>query len=180
MDIVLREAARLADLVSDFLRFARPPPLRRSTADVAAMLDETLKVFAHDPAAARVKVVAELEPAKADCDADQIRQVAWNLVVNAAHAVRAARPDGGTIRVACAPDGGRVRIEVEDDGEGIPPEDLEKIFLPFFTTKERGSGLGLATVHRVVDAHGGTVRVTSEQGRGSRFTVLLPSAASPG
>jgi two-component system sensor histidine kinase PilS (NtrC family) len=177
MDIVLREASRLEDLVSDFLRFARPPPLRRAGTDVAALLDETLKVFAHDPAAARVKVVRELHAARADCDADQIRQVAWNLLVNAAHAVRAAHPDGGVLRVACSPEDGRVRIEVEDDGKGIAPEDLAKIFMPFYTTKERGSGLGLATVHRVVDAHGGSVAVTSAEGQGSRFTVHLPAAA---
>ncbi len=174
MGIVLREASRLEELVSDFLRFARPPPLRRASADLATMLDEMLRVFAFDPAAANVKVVTALVPARADCDVDQIRQVAWNLVVNAAHAVQAARPEGGTIQVSCAPEGDEVRIDVEDDGHGIPAEDLEKIFMPFFTTKERGSGLGLAAVHRVVESHGGTVTVESTPGKGARFTVRLP------
>ena len=176
MGIVLREASRLEELVSDFLRFARPPPLRRAPADLAAMLDEMLRVFAFDPAAAGVTVTRELAPTQAECDLDQIRQVAWNLVVNAAHAVRAAHPDGGgTIRVSCAPEGDLVRFVVEDDGGGIPPDDLEKIFMPFFTTKERGSGLGLAAVHRVVDAHGGNVSVESRPGEGARFTVRLPA-----
>ena len=177
MDIVLRESSRLEELVSDFLRFARPPPPRRALTDLAAVLDEMLRVFAHDPAARGVKVIKELEPAPAVCDADQIRQVVWNLVVNAAHAVKTAQPGGGgSILVACRPDGDRVRVEVSDDGPGISPGDLEKIFIPFFTTKERGSGLGLATVHRVVDAHEGTVTVASTPGHGARFTVLLPAA----
>jgi two-component system sensor histidine kinase PilS (NtrC family) len=175
MGIVLREASRLAELVSDFLRFARPPPLRRAPADLAGLLGETLEVFAHDPVSARVKLVADLSPARADCDADQVRQVVWNLLLNAAHAT-SGRPQGGTLRVSCAQEGERVRVEVEDDGEGIPAEDLEKIFMPFFTTRERGSGLGLATVHRVVDAHGGTVQVSSVPGVGARFTVFLPAA----
>jgi two-component system sensor histidine kinase PilS (NtrC family) len=179
MGIVLREASRLEELVSDFLRFARPPPLRRASADLAAMLDEMLRVFAFDPAAANVKVVTRLVPARADCDVDQIRQVAWNLVVNAAHAVQGARPEGGTITVSCAPEGDQVRIDVEDDGQGIPAEDLEKIFMPFFTTKERGSGLGLAAVHRVVESHGGTVTVESTPGKGARFTVRLPVHEAP-
>ena len=176
MGIVLRESSRLNELVTDFLRFARPPPLRRQPTDVAALLEETLSVFANDPEAAGVRVVRALGPARAEADPDQLRQVIWNLLVNAAHAVQ-GRAGGGTLRVSCAGGGGAVTLEIEDDGRGIPPEDVEKIFMPFFTTKERGSGLGLATVHRVVDAHGGTVHVDSAPGRGARFTVRLPTSA---
>jgi len=174
MDIVLREAARLDELVARFLEYSRPAPPRRTQADLARIAGETLEVFAHDPAAARVRVASRLEPATAWCDADQLRQVIWNLLVNAA---QAAGRDGepGAVRVRCAGEpSGWARLEVEDDGPGIAPEDLGQIFTPFFTTKARGSGLGLATVQRVVDAHGGTVAVASEPGRGARFTVRLP------
>jgi signal transduction histidine kinase len=115
-----------------------------------------------------------------------MRQVLWNLLINSSQAAQpgppgpagqaAGREGGGCIiRLRCAPEAdGGARLEVEDDGPGIAPEDLPQIFTPFFTTKARGSGLGLATVQRIVDAHGGSVTAASTPGRGARFTVLLP------
>lgn len=176
MDIVLREAERLNGLVSEFLQFARPPPLRREPADLATVLGETLRVFRHDPAAAGLAIEEALAPSPADCDPGQVRQVAWNLLVNAAQAI-AGGGRGGRIRVACRTEGEEAVLEVEDDGPGIAAADRERIFLPFHTTKERGTGLGLATVHRIVDAHGGRVIVESRPGAGARFTVHLPAAA---
>ncbi|HEX9053732.1 MAG TPA: ATP-binding protein [Gemmatimonadales bacterium] len=179
MDIVLREAERLNGLVTDFLQVARPPPLRREAIDLAAVLEETVRVFRHDPGAAGLSIEAALEPAPADCDPGQVRQVAWNLLVNAAQAIDGARK-GGRIRVACRTEGAEAVLEVEDDGPGIAAADRERIFLPFQTTKERGTGLGLATVHRIVDAHGGRVTVDSRPGEGARFTVRLPAASPAG
>jgi two-component system sensor histidine kinase PilS (NtrC family) len=180
MEIVLREAGRLNELVTQFLAFARPAPPQRKVTDLAALLAETLSVFRNDPQAAGVTIERALAPAVADCDPDQLRQVFWNLLTNAAQAVGAASPTGGgLIRVRCRAEGGRAVVEIEDDGEGMDREALGRIFLPFFTTKPRGTGLGLATVHRIVDAHGGSVRVASERGQGSRFTVVLP-APRPG
>ncbi len=176
MEIVLREAGRLEELVAQFLAFARPAPPRKEPTDVAAVLGETLQVFRNAPQAACVRIEAALSPALADCDAAQIRQVAWNLLSNAAQAVGAADgSDGARIRVGCGPDPAGARFEVEDDGPGIAPSDLEKLFIPFFTTKPGGTGLGLATVHRIVDAHDGSIRVTSSPGKGSRFSVFLPA-----
>jgi two-component system sensor histidine kinase PilS (NtrC family) len=179
LDIVLREAARLDHLVGEFLAFARPPPLRRERVDLAEVAGETLSVYAHDPAAARLTVERELAPAPADCDAGQLRQVLWNLLSNAAQAIAGAPLEGtGRVRVACGPSpGGGAWLEVSDDGPGIAPADLGKIFLPFFTTKQDGTGLGLATVHRIVDAHGGRLSVDSAPGRGARFRVHLPGQA---
>ncbi len=174
LDIVLREGGRLAQLVTEFLAFARPAPPRPEPADLAVLAGETLAAFAHDPAAAGVEVVAALAPTPVRADAGQLRQVLWNLLGNAAQAFP---PDGrrGTVRVTCRPeeDGGAL-LEVADDGPGIEPADLERLFTPFFTTKPSGTGLGLAIVHRIVDAHGGAVTVASEQGQGARFTVRLP------
>jgi two-component system sensor histidine kinase PilS (NtrC family) len=184
LGIVQREGGRLDALVSDFLAYARPRPPRRLACDLAAVAAETLDAFANDPAAQRVELRRALEHAPASCDPDQIRQVLWNLLVNAAHA--AAGGDGeadgragvhGTVRVSCAPSaGGGARLEVEDDGPGIPPGDRARLFTPFFTTRQGGTGLGLATVHAIVDAHGGAVTVESEPGRGARFVVQLPPA----
>ncbi len=175
MGIVLRESARLEQLVSRFLDYARPVAPRRGAIDLAALAAETLEVFAHDPAAARVRLLPALAPAPCWCDPDQLRQVVWNLLLNAAQALAGAGREAGTIRVRAAPepDGG-ARLEVEDDGPGIPPEELAQVFTPFFTTRPRGTGLGLATVQRVVDAHGGAVAAASVPGEGARFTVRLP------
>ena len=89
-------------------------------------------------------------------DPDQLRQVIWNLLSNAAQALAALpRPGDGGIRVRCAAAPEGVILEVEDDGVGMSQEELGQIFIPFFTTRARGTGLGLATVHRIVEAHGG-------------------------
>jgi two-component system sensor histidine kinase PilS (NtrC family) len=184
MDIVLREAARLDQLVTRFLEYSRPDAPRRGQVDLGRVTSETLEVFSHDPAAARVRLLPEIQETPAWCDGDQLRQVLWNLLINSSQASQPSagspatpggREGGCTVRVRCAPDpGGGARLEVEDDGPGIAAEDLPQIFTPFFTTKARGSGLGLATVQRIVDAHGGSVVAASTPGQGARFTVWLP------
>jgi two-component system sensor histidine kinase PilS (NtrC family) len=178
MDIVLREAGRLEQLVAAFLAFSRPAPPRRERIAVDRVVSETLDVFANDPAAARVCIERALAPATAWCDPDQLRQVLWNLLANAAQAAAADRP-AGTVRVVCEEGAGVARLTVVDDGPGIAAADLAQIFTPFFTTKERGTGLGLATVQRLVDAHGGTIAVESPPGAGTRVVVTLPAEAPP-
>jgi two-component system sensor histidine kinase PilS (NtrC family) len=179
MDILLREASRLNRLVSRFLQFTRPAPPQRAVTDLGLLVAETLGVFVNDPAAVGVAVEKDLVPTPIACDPDQMKEVLWNLLVNAAQAIGVRERRGGCIRIACRPDstGGAI-VSVEDDGPGIAEGDLRKIFLPFHTTKEQGTGLGLATVQRVVDAHGGTVEVFSVPGRGARFTVRLPAATT--
>ena len=173
MDIVLREAARLEQLVAAFLAFSRPSPPRPRRVDLDRVLAEALEVFANDPAAAAISIERSLLPTIAWCDPDQARQVFWNLLANAAHAAAGAAT-GGTVRVACWTDAERAVCTVEDDGPGIAPADFKHLFTPFFTTKAGGTGLGLATIQRIVDAHRGTVSVSSEPGRGARFTVRFP------
>jgi signal transduction histidine kinase len=87
---------------------------------------------------------------------------------------------GGRIRVSCAADAAGVRVVVADDGPGIEPGDLPRLFEPFVTTRREGTGLGLATVQRILDAHGGTIEVESAPGRGATFTVRLPAASPAG
>jgi two-component system sensor histidine kinase PilS (NtrC family) len=207
MEIVLREAGRLEDLVRRFLQFTRPPEPRCVRTDVAEVVAETLAVFAHDPVGERLALDRALAPAVVACDGDQLRQVLWNLLTNAAQAIDSAReltgpaPAGplarargpsstrpsaatlrtGLIRVSCGPepDGG-ARLVVSDDGPGIAAPDLLRVFTPFFTTKRDGTGLGLATVHRIVEAHGGSVSVDSREGEGATFVVRLPAAPPAG
>ncbi len=180
MGIVLRESSRLERLVSEFLGFARPRAMERRVVDLATVCGDALDVFAHDPAATAVRVDRELRSAPIECDPEQVRQVLWNLLVNAAQAIaESGREGGGVIEVSCGPafDGG-AWLALGDDGPGISTADVQRIFLPFFTTRREGTGLGLSTVHRIVDAHGGRIDVERRSPRGTRFTVHLPPPAA--
>ncbi|MBD0315388.1 MAG: PAS domain S-box protein, partial [Nitrospiraceae bacterium] len=187
MDIAVREATRLDNIITEFLQYARPPALNLAEYDLNKVLAETLDLVEHEARSrSNITIVTTLAdgPLRGQVDPDQMKQVFWNLATNAFDAM----PMGGrlTITTRCRKidAGGRKADVVEtafhDTGEGISKENLEKIFLPFFTTKKRGSGLGLAAVHRIVDLHGGWIKVDSREGHGSRFIVCLPSSAETG
>jgi two-component system sensor histidine kinase PilS (NtrC family) len=172
LGIVLKEAARLDHLVTRFLAYSRPAAPQLAPTDVAQVAGEVADALARDPAAARVRVERDLTAATIECDADQLRQVLWNLLLNA---VQALGDGGGTVRLGAAPEGTCARLTVADDGPGIAPDDLDRLFSPFFSRKPGGTGLGLATVHRIVEAHGGTVQVEPVEPHGARFVVRLPA-----
>ncbi len=178
LGIVLRETGRLDLLLTRFLEFTRPAPSHRVPADLSVLIGETLDVFAADRVAHGLVIERALTRSPAECDPDQFRQVVWNLLANAAQAIREAGSTG-TIRVTCHPqlDGGALLV-VADDGPGIAAPERARIFTPFFTTKPKGTGLGLAVVQRIVDAHGGSVVLDSTPGEGARFTVRLPAPRS--
>jgi two-component system sensor histidine kinase PilS (NtrC family) len=187
MDIAVRETTRLDAIITEFLLYARPPALNLKDCDLNEVLAETLDLVRHQPDARQdIELVAQPSPGPmtAQVDADQIKQVLWNLATNAFEAM----PSGGRLTVLTgrrwvgpAKQRGQViEISFQDTGEGIKKEALDKIFLPFFTTKREGSGLGLAAVHRIVDLHGGWIRVESQEGKGSRFVVCLPLSAQQG
>jgi two-component system sensor histidine kinase PilS (NtrC family) len=171
--IVLKEAERLNTIIREFLEYARPAPLSRSTVNVGEVLDEVLVLLAHRAAPGTLKVAREFPPVLAwSVDRQQFRQVVWNLCLNALQAM----PDGGELRVSAVAAGGRLVMRVADTGEGIAADDLGHIFEPFFSTKADGTGLGLALVHRIVQDHGGEIDVQSRPGVGSAFTLTLPAA----
>lgn len=173
-DIVLRESDRLNDLVSDFLLFARPSIPTPTPVPMAGLLDELLRMLRADPISDGLQITAELEEVAAHVDPAQMKQIVWNLLLNAAQ----ASPQGGRILVSAGRDStdpSMTFVAVEDEGVGVAPEVRSRVFDPFFTTKEKGSGLGLAIVHRIVEAQGGSIRLDSEPGNGARFTVLVPS-----
>jgi len=174
MDIALVETERLNSIVSEFLDYARPREPMRKLTDLSAMLKDVESLVSNSSEfseGVRFELDMPDYTVMSVCDPGQIRQVLMNLINNAAQSI-----DGeGTVRMGIRDDGGgNAVIRVEDDGIGIPEEDLDKIFFPFFSTKPGGSGLGLSIVFRIIEDHGGRVMVSSESGRGSRFTVALP------
>lgn len=182
LDIVLRETDRLNGLITDFLAYARPKQPEKVPLSLARLLDDMRTLLASDCRFCNVRL---------DCDAstgiylladpDHFKQVFWNLFLNAAEAM----PAGGDVRVRASviknndPQiSGRsvARITVSDNGPGMDKETVRNIFSPFFTTKAGGTGLGLATVYRIIETHGGRITVESLVGKGTEFAICLPAA----
>jgi len=174
MNIVLREVDRLSGLVGGLLEYARPVPPSKAPMDLRALLTDVVRVFEADAARGRVRCHLDSgNPLPVEADPSQIRQVAWNILRNALDAM----PDGGEIRIQLMSEPLRAGFRVLDTGPGIAPEVMPNAFEPFFTTRKDGTGLGLATVHRIMEEHGGTVEIHSPPGRGAMVTVWLPQKA---
>ncbi|HHX65465.1 MAG TPA: GAF domain-containing protein [Chloroflexi bacterium] len=163
------EIDRQSKIINDLLFFSRNRPRTLTQVDLNALLREVLM---RTPMAESIEVREELQSDLPELrvDADQLQQVFINLIVNAVQAM----PEGGTLTVSTRSTEYHVIAEVADTGVGMSEEDLERLFQPFFTTKERGIGLGLSVSHSIIEAHRGKIAVSSEPGRGTRFTVELP------
>ncbi|HEX9743008.1 MAG TPA: ATP-binding protein [Nitrospiraceae bacterium] len=181
MDIATREATRLNAIVTEFLRYSRPPDLNLKECDLRELVNDTVALIKHDGQlqdAQDLVLHYDNNIPRVQVDPDKMKQVFWNLATNALQAM----PAGGRVTIATGcrrvtsgkRSGDIVEVAVQDTGVGIKKEDLNKIFFPFFTTKQDGSGLGLATAQRIVDQHGGWIKVESEEGNGARFAVCLP------
>jgi signal transduction histidine kinase len=183
IDRVKRESRRLEGLLEDFLRFARVQALETAPADLNAVVDDLCDFFEPEAAAREIVLrrhLADGLPPVA-LDEDLFKQALFNLIRNAEHAM----PDGGELLVTTRAggghggsensDAGHVHLELTDTGQGIAPEVLPRIFEPFYSTRPGGTGLGLPTVRRIVEAHGGAIEVASEPGKGSRFTIRVPA-----
>jgi two-component system, NtrC family, sensor kinase len=179
-----REVDRLTAITEEYLAFARLPKPKPAAEPINPMVGALAAFVREDLGARHVRLVTELAPGDpiARIDANQIRQCLINLVRNAAEAVVArartsdAEPAHGTVTLRTRQIGKRIEIDVEDDGIGIPEDVRSRLFDPFFSTKEGGSGLGLALTQQIVRDHGGDLQVTSEVGQGTTFTVSVPTA----
>jgi len=162
------------EVIRKLMVFARQVPARKESLDLNQVVEDGLYFLEARCSKGSVRVVRELarDLPRIVADPAQVRQILVNLVVNAVQAM----PQGGTLKIGTRTAGSCVELFVEDTGVGMSEETLEKIFLPFFTTKDvnEGTGLGLSVVHGIVEAHGGTVEAKSKLGAGARFEIRLP------
>jgi two-component system, NtrC family, sensor histidine kinase AtoS len=169
---ILKESQALSNMVTDFLNFARPVKPTFQDTDLVDLLKAVISDLKHlRPGEYEVRFLSSGE-AVVPCDATLMRQAFLNLLINAREAL-----DGpGTVSalVDAPPQRDQVRVVIEDTGHGIPEEIATKIFIPFFTTKTHGTGLGLSLVQKIVFAHNGRIEVLSSEGKGTRFTITLP------
>jgi two-component system sensor histidine kinase PilS (NtrC family) len=173
LGIILDEVERLDDLVATMLQVGRPHEPQCAEHDLRPVLQAVVEMVRRGSAVAKrvsIEHVLPDEPVIGWVDRDQVRQVLWNLIKNALQ----ASPPGGHVRATLAGGSGRVVLSVSDDGQGLSPSQREKVYNMFYSERTHGAGIGLALVRQIVDAHGGTIEIESEQNQGATFIVTLP------
>ncbi len=173
------EVARINEQIGDFLSYSRPPTPDVRPTEIRQVIDDCLRIVEvqAEDRGVTIGVVEHEDVPPVGADPDYLRSLFNNLMINA---VQSMESEGGHLKVKITPDGEFVRVEIADTGRGIAPENLKKIFEPYFSTKETGTGLGLAIVQKIVDVHNGTIEVESAVGEGTKFTVRLPRAETAG
>jgi two-component system NtrC family sensor kinase len=170
--LIERETQRCSTIVKNLLDFARERPMQQRSLDPRGPLEEALSLVENQVRTQGLAIERDLaEVPEVVADFGQLRQAFVNITFNACEAMGTS----GKLRITTRPAADAVEIVIADTGPGIPPERLKKIFDPFFTTKEKGTGLGLSVVYGIVERHGGTISVESEVGRGTTFTIRLPT-----
>ncbi len=174
IQIARQEVARLDHIITQFLRAIRPQPLTTRMENVNAVIEESVAFLDAELKDRDILVELELDRSlpPLDIDRDQIKQAFYNIIRNAFQAMKS----GGILRIRSGADETHEFVSFSDTGGGIPPENISRVFEPYFTTKSTGSGLGLLIVRRIVRAHGGEIIIESEQNRGLALTIRLPRA----
>ncbi|WP_022669292.1 PAS domain-containing sensor histidine kinase [Desulfospira joergensenii] len=175
LDMSLSETMRLADMLKKMLSFSKPDEEKRSEIDINVILDELMLLYEKRFRENSVKVSLDLDknPGTIMASRDQLRQVFINMFSNAMYAM----PEGGNLEISTRGNGSMLHIVVKDTGTGIAPENIEKVFDSFFTTKKesvQGVGLGLSVCYGFIKDHGGDIQVESREGEWTRFTIKLP------
>jgi signal transduction histidine kinase len=175
VNVIAGEIKRLDQVLQGFLKFSRPEDLRLQPVAVPGLLDEVVQVVRPEAEKTHVRITSDCPAGTPaiNADAGMLRQALLNLAINACQSM----PNGGTLSLRARPvRNRRVQITVEDTGIGIKPEHLQRIFDLYFTTREKGSGIGLSMVYRTVQLHDGDIEVQSTPGVGTTFRLLLPQA----
>jgi two-component system sensor histidine kinase PilS (NtrC family) len=176
MEIVLQEIVRLNHLITDFLLYAKPTELKKERIDIRDVINETIAVFKNTPKGAN-KIAIETSffgDTVINGDFMQLKQVFWNILINSSESMN----NGGVIRVTT--DGGVAShesglvVRIKDSGRGIDEAMIPKVFEPFFSTRDGGTGLGLATVKKIVEIHDGTIDILSELNKGTEMIITFP------
>jgi signal transduction histidine kinase len=178
IDRVRRESQRLQNILEEFLRFARIQELRLQPSDLNTIVDE-MRDFCEPQAATQGIVIRTLyapDLTDVQLDVDLFKQALLNLILNAEHAM----PDGGDLILQTRREGSWNVLDVIDTGIGMSEEVRQHVFDAFYSTRPGGSGLGLPTTRKIVEAHGGTIHVQSVAGKGSQFTIRLPASGAGG
>jgi signal transduction histidine kinase len=165
---IVREVRRLDAIVTDFLRFARPRRADRRSVDLAPVISESLELVRERAHGHTLKVEVE-KPLHARCDPDGVKQVLLNVLLNAIEASPA-----GDIDCDARRHGEEVVLSIADRGPGVPEVARRRVFDPFFSTKTRGTGLGLAVSKQIVEEHQGRIRILNRRGGGTRVVIELP------
>ena len=169
---IRREVERLDRILTDFRRYANLPPLTFEACDLAMLIEEVLDFNEPEAQKQNVQVKREIQVLPpVQLDQSQFKQTLLNLIINGVQAMEG----GGTLTVRARPLNEGIQLDVEDTGQGIEPEQLDKIFDLFISTKEEGTGVGLTIVKQIVEGHGGRVNVESNPGQGTKFSILLPT-----
>lgn len=182
IDILSNEVRRLDRVVKTFLDFTRPVEVKFEEVDLAALAGEVAELMTPQARSSNIAVGFEAavdHPARIRGDADMLKQAILNLVTNALDAMAAhmakTKTEGCELNLRVSNSGDSVRLDVADNGPGIPEDLRDKVFQLYFTTKQRGSGIGLAMTYRAVQLHNGTIDFTSEDGRGTTFSLQFPA-----
>ena len=168
------EVQRINRHITDFLKYSRPSALELEALDLRVQAEDALRVIAGQAAERGVDTVLEADPnlPLVVADKDSLRSVFTNLLINSLEAIDG---NGGTVEIKLLCETNEsARVEISDTGRGIANDDIAKIFEPYFSTKETGTGLGLAIVKKAIDDHGGSISVSSKQGSGTTFVIILP------
>lgn len=160
-------------MVTNVLHYARPLKMRFRPSNLVALIQDLCKIQEADPNYSeriRLEIQCDFTQLILPVDPDMLKSALLNLLINAADSME----EGGTVHIQIAMEEDQALVTISDKGDGISPEHIEKIFSPFFTTKQEGTGLGLSEVHKIIQAHNGSIHVSSVPGEGSQFTVALP------
>ncbi|MBI5051047.1 MAG: PAS domain S-box protein [Nitrospirae bacterium] len=172
VDAILREIEGMERIISELLAFTKPTDINRTPVNLKILIEGTAMSAVSGGSLINISIDAD-ESVIINADEFLLRQALTNLFVNAVEAM----PDGGTIEIKLKALHNSVEIKISDTGRGIPEDIRQKIFLPFYTTKEKGTGLGLALVQKIIVSHGGNIDVESAEGRGTAFRITLPAGS---